>query len=232
MSAAADQRLVILLSGRGSNYRALQQARQQGRLPGEIVTVLSDRLDAPGLRLAREDGVDALCIDRQRYPDRASFEQALSAAIGASQAHWIVLAGFMRVLSSDFVEAHRGRMINIHPSLLPRHRGLDTHRRVLEAKESEHGASVHFVTPELDGGPVISRVVMPVLADDTPDRLAERLLPLEHRLLTASMALLLTKSVEVRDEGIYIHKHKLSQPLELGLDLSDDGRLLGQRWHA
>lgn len=232
MNTNHRHRLIVLLSGRGSNYRALRQAQTDGQLPGEIVAVLSDRSDAAGLALARSDGVDAICIERQRYPDRTSFEQALGVAIGSCDAHWIVLAGFMRVLSTEFVQAHAGRMVNIHPSLLPRHRGLHTHRRVLEAGESEHGASVHFVTPELDGGPVISRVLMPVEANDTPERLAERLLPLEHRLLPATMALLLTEPVEVRDEGIYLQDHRLAQPLELGLDLSDDGRLLGRGRHA
>lgn len=232
MKPGHEARLVVLLSGRGSNYRALRQGQQEGRLPGEIVAVLSDRLDAAGLALAREDGVDTLCIDRQRYPDRASFEQALSVAITGFAAHWIVLAGFMRVLSEQFVQNHYGRMVNIHPSLLPRHRGLHTHRRVLEAGELEHGASVHFVTPELDGGPVISRVAMPVQDGDTPESLAERLLPLEHRLLPATVALLLSEPVEVRNEEILIQHRRLFQPLELGLDLSDDGRLLGQRWRA
>ncbi len=231
MSRALRQRIVVLLSGRGSNYRALHQAQQQGRLPGEIVAVVSDRMDAAGLALAREDGVDTVCIERRHYPDRDSFESALSLAIAGFQAHWIVLAGFMRVLSAGFVQAHQGRMLNIHPSLLPRHRGLHTHQRVLEAGEKEHGASVHFVTPELDGGPVISQVRMPVEPNDSPERLAERLLPLEHRLLPATMALLLSEPVEWRDEQICIHHQVLQQPLELGPDLSDDGRLLGARWH-
>ena len=221
--------LVVLLSGRGSNYCALQQACRDGRVPAEITTVISDRPDAAGLDLARADGVDSICVDRRQYPDRESFEQALATAITAAQARWIVLAGFMRVLSRTLVEAHQGRMINIHPSLLPRHRGLHTHQRVLEAGDSEHGASVHFVTPELDGGPVISCVRMPVQPEDTPETLAERLLPLEHRLLPATMALLLSQPVELRNENLFLQQQELLQPLELDLDLSDDGRLIGQR---
>ena len=232
MSSGQHQRLMVLLSGRGSNYRALHRAQQEGRLPGEIVAVVSDRIDAAGLVLAREDGVDTVCVERRRYPDRDSFESALGVAISGFDARWIVLAGFMRVLSAGFVQAHHGRMINIHPSLLPRHRGLQTHQRVLEAGEKEHGASVHFVTPELDGGPVISRVVMPVQPGDSPDRLAERLLPLEHRLLPATMALLLSEPVELRDESISIQNQALQRPLELGTDLSDDGRLLGARFNT
>lgn len=222
---------MVLLSGRGSNYRALHQAQLEGRLQGEIIAVISDRIDAAGLALAREDGVDTVCVERRRYPDRDSFEAALGVAISGFDAHWIVLAGFMRVLSAGFVQAHHGRMLNIHPSLLPRHRGLHTHQRVLEAGEKEHGASVHFVTPELDGGPIISQVCMQVEPGDSPETLAERLLPLEHRLFPATMALLLSEPVELRDDIISIQNHKLQQPLVLGADLSDDGRLLGARFN-
>lgn len=232
MSAEKAAGIIVLLSGRGSNYCALQQACRDGRVPGEITSVISDRPDAAGLGLAREDGVDSICVDRRQYPDRESFEQALATAIAAACARWIVLAGFMRVLSREFVEAHQGRMINIHPSLLPRHRGLHTHQRVLDAGESEHGASVHFVTPELDGGPVLSCVRMSVHSEDTPQSLAERLLPLEHRLLPATMALLLTQPVELRNETLFLQQQELLQPLELDRDVSDDGRLLSQHWRA
>jgi len=232
VTLSARQRIVVLLSGRGSNYRALRRAQEESGFRGETVAVISDRIEAAGLGLAHADGLDTVCVERRRYPDRASFERGLGLAIAGFDAYWIVLAGFMRVLSAEFVHAHQGRMINIHPSLLPRHRGLHTHQRVLEAGEREHGASVHFVTPELDGGPVISQVPMAVEPDDTAEDLAERLLPLEHRLLPATMALLLSESVELRDEGISIQGKRLLRPLELGADLSDDGRLLGQRWNA
>ena len=226
MSPGQSARLVVCLSGRGSNYRALRQAELDGRLSGQIVAVISDRLDADGLRQARSDGIDSLCIARRAYPDRDSFEQALATAIDASQPQLIILAGFMRVLGADFVRRYSGRMINIHPSLLPRHRGLQTHQRVLEAGEAEHGASVHFVTPELDGGPVITQVRMPVAADDSAATLAERLLPLEHRLLPATVALLLHYPVELRDEKIILNQEALAHPLQLGRDLADDGSLL------
>ncbi|MEE4637416.1 MAG: phosphoribosylglycinamide formyltransferase [Wenzhouxiangella sp.] len=227
MILGGSQRIVVLLSGRGSNYRALRQAQRDGRLGGEIAAVISDRSDAAGLRSAREDGIRTFCLARDRYPHRDDFERALTETINASGAHWIALAGFMRVLSARFVDAHAGRMVNIHPSLLPRHRGLRTHQRVLDAGEAEHGASVHFVTPKLDGGPVLSQVYLNVETDDTAETLAERLLPLEHRLFPATMALLLRYSVEARDESIKIHGKSLAAPLVLGRDLSDDGRLLG-----
>ncbi len=228
MNQDAAQRMVVLLSGRGSNYRALQQARTDGRLDGEIAAVVSDRPDAAGLDLARRDGIETFPVARDHHRDRSAFEQALADAIAASDARWIVLAGFMRVLSASFVEAHAGRMVNIHPSLLPRHRGLHTHQRVLDAGEAEHGASVHFVTPELDGGPVISQVRLQVEPGDTAESLAERLLPLEHRLFPATMALLLRYPVEARDDSIFMQGKTLSGPLVLGRDLSDDGRLLDQ----
>ena len=229
MSQHGKARLLVLLSGRGSNYQALKQAQSDRRLPGEIVGVISDRPAAPGLALARADQVDALCIARDRYPDKTAFELALARAIETFQADWIILAGFMRVLSAAFVRDQLGRMVNIHPSLLPRHRGMHTHQRVLEAGESVHGASVHFVTPELDGGPVISQVQMPVRPDDDPEQLATRLLPLEHRLLPATVALLQRYPVELRDEHVLLNGKKLVQPLQLGADLSDDGRLAGHR---
>lgn len=226
MTASELPRLVVCLSGRGSNYRALRQAELDGRLPGRIEAVISDRLDAAGLHQARSDGVDSLCISRSSYPDRDSFEQALATAIDASRPRLIILAGFMRVLSPGFVRRYTGRMINIHPSLLPLHRGLHTHQRVLDAGETEHGASVHFVTPELDGGPVISQVRMPVAADASAADLAERLLPLEHRLLPATVALLLHYPVELRDEKIILNQETLAHPLQLDRDLADDGHLL------
>lgn len=231
MSIADRQRLVVLLSGRGSNYRALQAAEHDMRWSGRIVGVISDRPEAAGLERACLDGVKTHCVDRAHHSDRAGFEQALQRAIDAFQPRWIVLAGFMRVLSADLVRHYEGRMINIHPSLLPRYRGLHTHQRVLDAGEKETGASVHFVTPELDGGPVLSQVRMTVQANDNAQTLAERLLPLEHRLLPATVALLTKHLVELRHEAIIIDGKKLLEPLRLGTDLSDHGELIGRRGH-
>jgi phosphoribosylglycinamide formyltransferase-1 len=221
--------MVVLLSGRGSNYQALRQAESEGRLGGAIAGVISDKPDAAGLQHAQQNGVRTICVNRSAHADRSAFESALADAIAASSAHWIVMAGFMRILSADFVVRHAGRMVNIHPSLLPRHRGLNTHQRVLDAGDREHGASVHFVTAELDGGPVIAQARLPVSADDTAERLAKRLLPLEHRLFPATMALLLRSSVEARNESILINGKKISKPLLLGRDLGDDGHLLDRR---
>jgi phosphoribosylglycinamide formyltransferase-1 len=211
--------LVVLISGRGSNLAALARAAQEGILPEPVHAAISDRPDARGLIRAAEFGIDRVCVDRARHPDRAGFEASLEAAIEGFAPRYIVLAGFMRVLSAEFVNRRLGRMINIHPSLLPRHRGLDTHRKAIEADDREHGASVHFVTPALDGGPVISQARMPLSRDDTPEDLARRLLPLEHRLLVLTTALLLTETVEVHDETILINDQALARPLVLDRDL-------------
>lgn len=216
----------MLLSGRGSNYQALHLAQEEGRLGGRILGVISDQPGAPGLARARQNETPAECIDRSLHPARSSFESSLSQAIAYSGAYWIVLAGFMRVLSAEFTSHHAGRIINIHPSLLPRHRGLNTHQRVIEAGDPEHGASVHFVTAELDGGPVISQARLTVTPKDSPEGLAARLLPLEHRLFPATMALLLREQVEARNESIFISGKTLDQPLLLGRDLDDRGHLL------
>ncbi|MEE4295045.1 MAG: formyltransferase family protein, partial [Wenzhouxiangella sp.] len=143
MNELNRQGMIVLLSGRGSNYQALHQAQEEGRLGGRILGVLSDQPNAPGLARARENQTPAECIDRSRYAERSDFESSLTQAIAQSGAYWIVLAGFMRVLSAEFTNHHAGRIINIHPSLLPRHRGLNTHQRVIDAGDPEHGASVH-----------------------------------------------------------------------------------------
>src|SRR5690625_4015891 len=184
--AAAKKRLVVLLSGRGSNFAAIHGAISQNRLDAQILAVISDRPDARGLDIAAQTGMDTVCEDREKFPDRRAFERSLAAAVAGFEPDHIVLAGFMRVLSASFVNRFPCQIINIHPSLLPRHRGLHTHRRVLEAGEKKHGASVHIVTPELDAGPVISQVIFEVNSSDTADTLAERLLPLEHRLYPRS----------------------------------------------
>lgn len=226
MSVLSAQRTVVLISGRGSNALALIQACQTRIQSAEVVAVISDRTDAAGLSLAREHGVAAQCVPASAYAHRGDFEQALNTAIDAAQPTLIVLAGFMRVLSAECLVPWQGRMINIHPSLLPRHRGLHTHARALAAGDAEHGASVHCVTPELDAGPIISQARLTIQPDDTDRTLAERVLALEHRLLPATVALLSHSTVEVDNEQIRINHAPLATPLYLGLDLADDGRLL------
>jgi phosphoribosylglycinamide formyltransferase-1 len=184
---AQRARLAILISGRGSNMLAIAQSCRDGQVPAEVSMVVADTPEAGGIESARELGIPVRVVDRRLFlrdgrPDRAAFESALGDAIAASRADYVILAGFMRVLSADFVARHAGRMLNIHPSLLPRHRGLDTHQRALAAGDTEHGASVHFVTPELDGGPLIAQAVVPVLPGDDIAGLSGRVHAVEHKL--------------------------------------------------
>lgn len=179
--------VVVLISGRGSNLQAIINAIAHDALPVEIRAVISNRPDAPGLQFARDAGIPVAIVDHRAFPERASFENALARAIDAHAPKLVVLAGFMRVLGADFVRRYQGRMINIHPSLLPEFPGLDTHARVLAAGRSRHGATVHFVTPDVDGGPAIVQAAVPVLTDDTPDTLAARVLHEEHRILPLAL---------------------------------------------
>jgi len=175
--------LVVLVSGRGSNLQAILDAASEPGFPARVAAVASNRPGAAGLERARAARVPAHVVDHKAYPDRERFEAALIEVIDRYRPGLVVLAGFMRVLTPYFVGHYAGRLINIHPSLLPAFPGLDTHRRALAAGVKEHGASVHFVTAELDGGPVIVQAAVPVLPDDDPERLAERVLEQEHRIL-------------------------------------------------
>ena len=183
-------RVAVLLSGAGSTLRAIVAAR----LNIEIVAVLSDRADAAGLAFAQTLGLNALCIQRHDYGTKRAFETAMIDALDAVNPGLIVLAGFMRVLSATMVARFAGRMINLHPSLLPKYPGLDTHARALAAGDGEHGASVHWVTAELDGGPVIAQMRTAILPDDTAASLAARLKPIEHALVVSVLAQLVASS--------------------------------------
>lgn len=174
--------LVVLISGGGSNLQAIIDAIAAGTLAAEIRAVISNRADAFGLERARRAGIPVEVINHRDYADRRAFDQALAQRIDSHAPALVVLAGFMRILTPEFVEHYRGRMLNIHPSLLPAFTGLNTHARALEAGVREHGCSVHFVTPELDGGPVIIRAAVPVLEGDTAETLAARVLEQEHRI--------------------------------------------------
>lgn len=177
----------MLVSGAGSNMVAIARACAAGSPAADIAVVIADVPEAGGLARARELGLQTLVVDRRAYTrpeghDRAAFEQDLAAAINASGADYVILAGFMRVLSADFVDGYAGRMLNIHPSLLPKYKGLDTHARVLAAGDPEHGVSVHFVTSELDGGPVIAQSAVAVAPGDTVATLSARVHAREHML--------------------------------------------------
>jgi phosphoribosylglycinamide formyltransferase-1 len=208
-------RVVVLASGRGSNLGALIAAQREPDARFAIVLVAGDKPEAHALRIAEDAGIATIALDPRGYADRATFDADLFARVGANAPDLIVLAGFMRILDPGVLAPWVGRMINIHPSLLPKYRGLKTHERAIKAGDAVHGASVHFVTPELDGGPVISQIEMPVEAGDTPTMLATRLLPLEHRLLAATVDLLAERRVTLGGDGVRFDGAPLTHPLRL-----------------
>jgi phosphoribosylglycinamide formyltransferase-1 len=213
--------LVVLISGRGSNLKAILDAIRSGAIPATVKAVISSRVDADGLQIARRHNIDTLALDPADYPVREDYDRALQGLIDRFEPDLVLLAGFMRILSPAFVQHYRGRMINIHPSLLPALRGLDTHRRALEAGLSEHGASVHFVTEELDGGPVIIQARVPVLAGDTPATLAARVLTEEHRLYVQALRLLAEKRLHWDGKQLLYDQQPLRHPLQLDAQRHD-----------
>jgi len=181
------KRIVILISGRGSNMAAILDAVRTGRIDGQVAGVISNRSEAGGLTTAAAQGVATAVVDHTLSPNRDDFERALAAAIDALSPDLVVLAGFMRVLSAAFVARYEHRMLNIHPSLLPMYPGLDTHRRALADGVKVHGCSVHFVTPEVDHGPIVAQAAVSVHDDDDEASLAARVLESEHRILVAAV---------------------------------------------
>lgn len=208
----ANMRLVALISGRGSNLQAILDSVARGDLPVDVRAVISNCPDVYGLERARRAGVPAVAVDHKAYPDRAAFEAALRRRIDAEQPDLVILAGFMRILSADFVQHYQGRLLNIHPSLLPKYRGLHTHERALAAGEREHGASVHFVIPELDSGPVIVQARVPVLPGDDPDILAARVLEKEHRIYPLAIRWFAEGRVTMRDGRAWFDGRPLTEP--------------------
>lgn len=174
------KRIVILISGRGSNMEAILRTAAAEQWPAQIAAVISNKADAVGLTTAAKAGIPAVAVEHKRYPDREHFDAALAEAIDRFAPDLVVLAGFMRILTPGFVHRYHGRLLNIHPSLLPSFPGLATHRQALDAGVKFHGATVHFVTAELDHGPIVEQAVVPVLEDDTEAVLAARVLAEEH----------------------------------------------------
>ncbi len=181
----------ILISGRGSNMRALVDACDAAEYPASVRLVLSNDPAAPGLAWAAEQGLATAVIDHRAFATRAAFDSTLNARLRATGVEVICLAGFMRLLTAEFVLTWRDRLLNIHPSLLPAYKGLNTHARALAAGEREHGCSVHFVVPDMDSGPIIGQARVPVLSGDTPETLAERVLKQEHKLYPSCLAAVL-----------------------------------------
>ena len=174
--------VVVLLSGTGSNLQALIDSNDVKDSPARIRAVISNRADAYGLQRAKDAGIDTRVLDHKAFEGREAFDAALIKVIDEFKPKLVVLAGFMRILSAEFVRHYQGRLLNIHPSLLPKYKGLHTHQRALEAGDGEHGCSVHFVTEELDGGPLVVQAVIPVESDDSPHSLAQRVHAQEHRI--------------------------------------------------
>jgi phosphoribosylglycinamide formyltransferase-1 len=205
------RRLAVLASGRGSNLQALLDAIAEGTLDAQIVGVFSDRLHAPALQ--RVPASLRWSRDAKEYAPRAEFDAELADAIDAVEPDWIVCAGYLRLLDEAFVARFRGRMINIHPSLLPAYRGLKTHARALADGVAEHGASVHFLSPELDAGAVIAQARVPVQEGDTPDALADRVLAVEHPLLVAVVRLAAAGRIAEVDDRVLLDGQPLLAPL-------------------
>lgn len=180
--------VAVLISGNGSNLQALIDASQQPDYLATISFVISNKADAFGLTRAAKAGIETLVINHRDYTSREAFDAAMDAALRARGIQLVCLAGFMRVLSDGFVQQWNGRMINIHPSLLPKYKGLDTHARAIAAGDSEHGATVHWVIAELDAGEIIAQQSLTITADDTPETLAQRVHGLEHQLYPAALA--------------------------------------------
>jgi phosphoribosylglycinamide formyltransferase 1 len=206
-------RLAILISGRGSNMEAVARACREGRINARVVVVISDRADAGGLAVARELGIETSVVSRDTFADRAAFERAVGEQVDAHNAEVIVLAGFMRVLSAGFVERYEGRVLNIHPALLPKYRGLNTHTRVLAAADTEHGASVHFATAELDGGPVVLQSRIAVGPVENEHELAKRVLATEHVILPRVLGWLADGRLAWRDGKGWLDGQPLDAPV-------------------
>jgi phosphoribosylglycinamide formyltransferase-1 len=208
--------LVVLISGDGSNLQALIDAQRSGELPVEIRAVISNRADAFGLTRAERSGIAVRALSHKDFPSRAEYDRALDALIRAFDPGLLVLAGFMRILTPEFVAGFRGRMFNIHPSLLPKYPGLHTHQRALDAGDTEHGATVHFVTEELDGGPPVIQARVPVLPGDDAERLAARVLTREHRIYPLAVGWFATGRLALRDaDTVLFDGVPLAAPLQL-----------------
>jgi len=196
--------LAVLISGSGTNLQAIMDAQKAGTLDAEIAVVFSNRANAAGLERAAQAGIPTASLDHRDYPNREQFDQAMIEVLTPYAPDTVVLAGFMRILSAVFVRHYAGQLINIHPSLLPKYRGLNTHARALEAGDSEHGCSIHFVTEELDGGPLIAQAPIAVHANDTVDSLSKRVQQREHLLYPQVLQWRAQDRLELTDNGVVL----------------------------
>jgi phosphoribosylglycinamide formyltransferase-1 len=207
--------VVALISGRGSNLQSLINAQQQGKLNVEFSSVISNRDDAAGLQFCERANIPTTVINHTLFKDRLSYDKELIKEIDRHNPYLIILAGFMRILSPEFVAHYSGRLVNIHPSLLPNFKGLHTHQQALDAEATEHGASVHFVTEELDGGPILMQTAVKVKESDDADTLSQRVLKQEHKLYPAAVQLIAERRVELKNGKLYVDDSELKQPLRI-----------------
>ncbi|MCW9013332.1 MAG: phosphoribosylglycinamide formyltransferase [Gammaproteobacteria bacterium] len=204
--------IVVLISGSGTNLQAIIDAIAAGKLNAEIRAVISNRPNVKGLERAEKAGIPAHLLDHQLFDGRESFDQALQALIDSYQPELVILAGFMRILTEAFVSHYEGRMLNIHPSLLPEFTGLDTHQRVLDAGRQQHGVSVHFVTNELDSGPLVIQAVIPVSPNDTADSLADRIQTQEHIIYPMSIEWFVQGRLSYKNNASYLDDQLIVKP--------------------
>jgi phosphoribosylglycinamide formyltransferase-1 len=203
------KKIVVLVSGQGSNLQALIDACQQGRIDATIVAVLSNNAQAYGLQRAEEAGIAAQALDAKAFADREAFDAALAQAIDQYQPDLVVLAGYMRILSNAFVQHYAGRLLNIHPSLLPKYPGLHTHRQAIDNGDAEHGTSVHFVTEQLDGGPVILQAKVPIFPGDEEDEVIERVQTQEHTIYPLVVSWFIEGRLAMRDNAAWLDGERL-----------------------
>lgn len=216
------RRLVILISGRGRNAEALIEAVRDGRIEADLAAVISNRADAAGLAIAADAGVKTIVLPHKDFPSREAFDRALGDRLRSLTPDIVALAGFMRVLGDDFVREFQGRLLNVHPSLLPKFPGLSTHQRALDAGEPEHGATVHYVTPQLDGGPAIIQGRLSVRPDDDADRLAARVLEeIELKIYPQAVAWMARGELSLQGDRVWFRGAPLRQPMTL-VDLEND----------
>ena len=204
-------KICVLISGNGSNLQAIIDEIKGGRLNAKISGVISNRPNAYGLERAKEAGIEAVCLDHTDFDTRDSYDEALKAQIEAFGADCVVLAGFMRILTPEFVDSFAGKLVNIHPSLLPKYKGLNTHQRAIDNGDKEHGVSVHFVTPELDGGPVIIQSRVPVFDEDTASDLAERVQEQERRIYPLVLSWFSAGRLSMRNNKAVLDEQELPE---------------------